>query len=258
MTLSGFIIFIFVIIAILIFAIVFFIPEKVNQIYGPPDDQLDHSQRIVYAVYLFFHRNDLQVSSGNERENNLFLINLGDTAKDISSRLMGSRFIPNDQAFNIFLKYKGIDRRLQAGSFFIKIGMTPLEIAGIIHDNDPQTVKFSFLPGWRVEEIAALVPTSGLNFSREDFLDHVNFPPESLLLGIPVKADNLEGLFYADSYNLSRDASAETVIAEFIDQLFKHLPGDYEEKVKLQGLSLYEAIILASIIQKEADRKSVV
>ena len=48
--------------------------------------------------------------------------------------------------------------------------LNAVEIAHALQDATPREVDFQILPGWRLEEIAAALPTSGLNISPEEFL----------------------------------------------------------------------------------------
>lgn len=253
---DNFILFLFIItfavISTFFYAVLFYIPDQISRHLGQPDENLDDSQRIVYSLFLFFHRQALQESSSYDPEEKLFTIHLGETAQGISKQLKMVNLISDDRVFNIYLKYKGIDRRIQAGVYLFDPQLTPIQIAEIIHDNDPQKVRFSFLPGWRVEEVAALIPNSGLDFSEEEFLTIVYSPPGSLTEEINIKPNHLEGLLFAGSYNFHREIGPEEMIGEMVRTFFSNLPENYEGKIKEKDLTIYEAITLASIIQKEA------
>lgn len=235
-----------------VFAVNNYVPQMTERIFGEADENLDASQRMLYSVYLLMHRTDLEQPALSADEGKLFIIKSGDTGSMISERLKAEGWIKNTDVFNVYLKYKGIDRRVQAGSYYLSSGDTPLEIAKRIHDADPENVDFSILPGWRVEEIAGLIPASGLNFSADDFLEAFHSPGEETISELSFRPENLEGLLYPTSYILSRTSSPQSVIQEMVRTFFAQLPAEYGEQVAKHGLSLYDAIILASIIQKEA------
>ena len=56
---------------------------------------------------------------------------------------------------------------------------------------------------------------------------------------------------YPDSYQLDRTINTEEFLIQLLDQFFNHLPNDYIELVNQNNLNLHEAVVLASIIQKE-------
>jgi len=234
------------------FAINNHIPQITEQIFGEADQNLDASQRLLYSIYLLIHRADLEQPALSTDMRKKFNIQSGDNASMISERLHIEGWISNPEVFNIYLKYKGIDRRIQAGSYTFSADDTPLKIAEQIHDTDPENVDFSILPGWRIEEIAGLIPGSGFTFSVDDFLETIQSPGEDIYDELGFYPDNLEGLLFPTRYTFLRISSPENVIDEMVRAFFDYLPAEYEQHVAEYGLSLYEAVILASIIQKEA------
>ena len=235
-----------------VFAINQYVPQMTEELFGEADPNLDESQRLLFSVYLFLHRADLKQPALSTDKGKVFVIQSGDTASMISERLHTEGWIKNPEVFNIYLKYKGIDRRIQAGSYFFSADDTPLSMAEQIYDSDPENVDFSILPGWRVEEIADLIPGGGFSFSADDFLEAFQSPGEEIIIELGFRPDNLEGLLFPTKYSFLRVSSPQSVVQEMVRTLLEHLPERYEEQVAENGLSLYEAVILASIIQKEA------
>ncbi len=128
--------------------------------------------------------------------------------------------------------------------------MTALEIGSHLVDEDPADVAFSFLPGWRAEEIAALLPSSGLAINADDFLRAVR-RPEDAGFSVPTQAASLEGFLFPGEYPVLRDADAQELVTPMVTRFFEQLPPDYEQRLSEKGLSLYEGIIMASLVQKE-------
>lgn len=75
--------------------------------------------------------------------------------------------------------------------------------------------------------------------------------------GIDLFADkpagtDLEGYIYGETYYVDIDASVEEVLQTTFDQMASDIQtGGYVEKFKAQGLTLYQGITLASIVQRE-------
>ena len=124
--------------------------------------------------------------------------------------------------------------------------MNSIAIANHIVDSNPEDVVFSFLAGWRAEEIATLLPDSGLEISEAEFLSAVQHPSDETL-----GYENLEGYLYPDEYQLLRTASAVDLTKAFVGHFYNQLPQGYEELLAAKGLTLEEAVILASLVQKE-------
>lgn len=61
----------------------------------------------------------------------------------------------------------------------------------------------------------------------------------------------MEGFLYPGTYKFPKNVTAYDIMKFMYDEFKKNLPADFEEKVKAHGLSFYDAINLASIVQKE-------
>ena len=72
--------------------------------------------------------------------------------------------IRNAEAFHAYLIYSGLDTSIQAGEYKLSAAMSTIDIARKLQDATPEDVTFVILPGWRMEEIAASLPTSACPF----------------------------------------------------------------------------------------------
>jgi UPF0755 protein len=114
-------------------------------------------------------------------------------------------------------------------------------------------VTFHILPGWRKEEIAASLPTSGLNISPEEFLAATAMRPE----GLPFSGDlpahaSAEGFLFPDSYRLKREANVQELLQAFLSNFNRKVSNSLIEGFRNQGLDVYQAVTLASLVQREA------
>jgi len=111
-------------------------------------------------------------------------------------------------------------------------------------------VTFAVLPGWRMEEIAASLPTSGLSITPDAFLAAVRKPRPGFdyLTGV----SSAEGFLYPDSYILPRITTADELVEVLVRNFDLHLTSDLRDGFDRQGLTVYQAVTLASIVQREA------
>jgi UPF0755 protein len=161
-------------------------------------------------------------------------------------------FIPSAGAFRNYLIYAGLDTGVQAGKYELSPAMSAVEIAQALQDAVPSEVTFNILAGWRAEEIAGALPTSGLQVTEQEFLAVVNDPTPELFPSGVAELESLEGFLLPGSYILSREASALDLTGQFINGFNQALTPDLQEAFENQGLSVQEAVILASIVQREA------
>jgi UPF0755 protein len=229
------------------------LPNLAAAAFGPPAPSLDLVQRTYLSAFLLLHKNDLTLPNDPGLEKQSFQVELGEAPASIGERLQGLGLINNPAVFLKYLQYSGLDTSLQAGQYTLSGSLTPLAIAHTMQDATPTEVTFHILPGWRMEEIAAALPTSGLEIPPEAFLAAVDNPPASFTMANPLPPkSSLEGFLFPDSYTLPRTTTANELIdillKNFDDQVNPELRAGY----KRQGLSLYEAVTLASIIEREA------
>jgi UPF0755 protein len=101
-----------------------------------------------------------------------------------------------------------------------------------------------------MEELAASLPTSGLSITPEDFFNAVSNPPQGFdfLSG----AISAEGFLYPDSYIFPRQITAYELVNELVRHFALRLPRDMQLAYENRGLTVYQAVTLASIVQREA------
>jgi len=228
------------------------IPDMAAEQFGPASERLSPAQRVRYSARLLLDRDNIlqPVDAGGGRV--IFEVELGESVPDMAARLQGEGIIRSAEAFQTYLVYSGLDTGVQAGEHQLSPALNALQIALAMQDATPLEVSFSVLPGWRAEEIAALLPTSGLAVSEDDFLALVRDPSGLDLPPSLADLASLEGFLYPDVYRLERDISAEEMLLTFVRRFDEQVPQTAREALERQGYSLVEGVTLASIVQREA------
>ena len=160
----------------------------------------------------------------------------------------------------LFINYaivEGYDRRFEAGVYFLNQALSIKEIAEILTDSSKSYIPFRSREGARIEELAELIDLNRLfGFSGADFLTHVStgavLPAEfAAWAGIPAGA-SLEGFMFPDTYQLPPAISAEGLRDTLLRAFRERVGDDLREAALAQGLTLHQAVSLASIIEREA------
>lgn len=226
---------------------------QTEQSFGSPAEKLSHYQQIYLSSRLFIQKDLLKQALNPLGEPLPFKVQIGDSAFTVAKRLEQLHLIPSAEAWRDYLVYSGLDTTLQAGEYKLSARMSPLEIAHTLQDSTPGEVVFGILPGWRMEEIAAGLPTSGLSFAPDDFLSLARRPTPALIafLDLPSKA-SLEGYLFPDSYQLPRQISLEDFLGTLLMNFHANIDANLIAGFKDQGLNRHQAVILASIVQREA------
>jgi UPF0755 protein len=238
------------IVLLTVLALIILIPELAGRIYGPANPLLGTADKFQYAAILIWHDGLLtQPVDPNGTEVD-FRIESGETVGEISKRLEETGLIASASAFRDYLVYSGLDTTIQSGDFILSPAMSPIGIADEIQDGTPDQVTFTILAGWRMEEIAESLPTSGLNIKPDEFLQ-VARTPRSDLDYIPAGATT-EGYLFPMQYTFPRGIRADELVRTLVQNFGLYLTPELRAGFAAQNLSIYEAVILASIVEREA------
>ncbi|MFZ5883211.1 MAG: endolytic transglycosylase MltG [Chloroflexota bacterium] len=228
------------------------IPSQAERIYGKPADWLTLTQRVQYSAQLLWYDGLLTRPRDANGAELPFTIQPGESVNAIANNLEALGFIRDADAFRAYLIYSGLDTSIQAGEYKLSAAMSPIEIAHELQDATSAEVRFVVLPGWRMEELAASLSTSGLSIAPGDFFNAVANPPRGY--DFLDDAHSAEGFLFPDSYIFPRTLTADELVRELVRHFALRLTPDLELAWQNQGLTVYEAVTLASIVQREAVR----
>jgi UPF0755 protein len=238
----------------LVFGVNFLIsfPAQADELFGPPSPRLSSFQRYRLSYQLVKDESILLSPMDSYGQDIQFIISLNESIGSILDRLETAQLISNQNAVRNYLIYTGLDTQLQAGEFTLSPAMSAIEIVDTMLDSTPLYVSLNILPGWRLEEIAETIPTTGLTITGEEFLQAVYSPPAWAILKfeLPI-GSSLEGFLLPGSYQILRGASSDELLEIILDQFDQQVTFDIKEGISRQGLSLFEGIILASIVERE-------
>jgi UPF0755 protein len=242
----------FLIIALIVlcsFIGLFIVPGVAARSYGPPSAELSFTQTVQYSAKLVWDDGLLTqpLAAGTSEET--FTVQPGESIASVGNRLVQAGLIRDASMLRDYLIYSGLDTSIQAGDYRLSPAMSIIGIARAMQDATPADITFVILPGWRLEEIAASLPTSGLNITPGAFLDVALSPHQTF--DFLADAPSTEGFLFPDSYVLPR----ATTVDEFVDGLIRnfaqHLTRDLHDGFGRQGLSDYQGVTLAAIVERE-------
>ena len=148
-----------------------YVPARASLLYGPPARTLSVSDRIEYSTRLLSHGAILTTPLDPNGMEQSFRIEQGESIYSVALRLEESFIIANAQAFYDYVVYTGLDLTIQSGDYTLSPALSIIDLTRTLQDSTPTDITFVVLSGWRMEEIAASLPTSGLDISPESFLD---------------------------------------------------------------------------------------
>lgn len=174
----------------------------------------------------------------------------GASPDKIATQLQDQGVIRSATAFDIYTRLGGVRDKLQAGSYNLSPSQSTPDIVTHLTSGKSDEFNLTFLPGGTVSAAKVGLERAGYSKAEIDaaFAKTYDHP---IFEGKPSSAD-LEGYIYGETYNFNSDATVEQILVRTFDQFYSVVKNnDLVAKFKAQGLSLYQGITLASIIQRE-------
>ncbi len=228
------------------------LPGMAGKEFGNPSRSLSALDQALYATRLLMQKDNLLLPADAKAPPRTFTIQDGDTVNLIALHLEDAGIIRDATAFRLYLIYSGGDTRLQSGSFSLSPAVNAVQIASILQDVNAKEVNFRILAGWRLEEVAAGLAVSGVAIKPEEFMVEVTNPlPENLPASL-ARLKNLEGYMLPGVYRFKRTTRPAEVVRAALQQFDEQVTAELRQAFLRQGLDLNQAVILASIVQRES------
>ncbi len=236
-------------ICVLVLIVSVAVPATAVHYYGSASPDLSVSQVFQYSARLLWDDGLLTTPLDPAGQEQSFKIQEGEPIEFVANRLQAAGLIRTAAALRDYLIYTGLDKSVQAGDYKISRGMSIVDIAHLVQDATPSDVTLVVWPGWRMEEIAELLPTSGLNITPYNFAAAAATPHSGF--GFLSGEASAEGFLYPDSYILPRWTTVNELMDAMLRNFGLHLTVELSEGFSRHGLNVYQAVTLASIVQRE-------
>ncbi|MBF8289249.1 MAG: Endolytic murein transglycosylase, partial [Chloroflexi bacterium] len=208
----------------------------------------------------------LTAPAGTDPSEVVFEVQSGDTPQALAVRLDDAGFIQSQRAFVFTAVQDNLAARLQAGLFLLRRDMTPAEVVRALLEARVivTTVEVTFREGLRIEQLAAKLQTVTSGVDPAAFYELASTPTAALLadypwLGLPDGA-SLEGFLYPATYTLVTASNGGPFKVTEAEDLVRMMLDKFEVAVgsarlivpESRGLTFYDVISLASIVEREA------
>lgn len=181
-----------------------------------------------------------------------FTVNEGDTVSSVAARLAEQGFIENATLFRWYASTRGgID--LLPGYYSLRPKDNAGRIIKALSTPPAQTfVSVTFPEGMTVAQMAERL-ASKLTFMTVD--DFITATSDGSVVSdlLPAGQTSLEGLLFPDTYQVSGDGTEAGVVKTMADMMQRVArQTNLVDGAKARGLSAYEVLIIASMVEREA------
>jgi UPF0755 protein len=175
----------------------------------------------------------------------------GDGTVAIGRKLVDAGVVRDRTSFRLALWLTGSARRLQAGEYRFDHPMTITEVVGKLARGEVYVRPMTFPEGLTILEMARLYESHGFGPAR-DFVTAAG--NASLVADIDPAAHTLEGYLFPETYNLRRRAGATELVRMMVNRFEQVFPQALRDEARAAGLSVRQAVTLASLVEKESGR----
>jgi UPF0755 protein len=177
-------------------------------------------------------------------------IETGSSPSQVGKLLQENKLIRSSFAFDIYTRLSGTRLQLQAGTYSLSSAESTEQIVAHIISGKVDQFSITFLPGATLAENRAGLIKAGFKEADVDAALKKTYT-HPLFQDKPAGTD-LEGYIYGETYTFPADATVEQVLTKTFDEFYAKLTeNNLVTGLKSQGLNLYQAITLASIVQRE-------
>ncbi len=152
--------------------------------------------------------------------------------------------------FEALARALGRSRDIKAGNYLIAQPITPIDLLDKLTRGDVTQAQVQLIEGWTFAQFRA-----ALDASPDLRHDSTKLEDTEILTRIQATEPYPEGLLFPDTYLFARGASDLNVLRRAYRAMQRHLRDEWEARTPTVPYQTpYEALIMASIIEKETGR----
>jgi UPF0755 protein len=181
-----------------------------------------------------------------------FTINKGSGATAAGQEIAGAGIPIQPMLFNMLARLTGKSGKLKAGTYELKPGTTPLRLIDQLVRGEFAQESLTIIEGWTFQQMRqAIAAHAGLKHDTADLSD------KELMSRIDPDFKSPEGLFFPDTYLFAKGSSEMAIFRQAHAMLLQRLTEAWSKRAaNLPYANAYEALTMASIVEKETGQKS--
>lgn len=176
-----------------------------------------------------------------------FDVRAGASLSSVARRLHDAGVVPHAAALAALARVKGVDRTIKAGSYEIERGITLPQLLAKLTQGDVTQTAITIVEGTTFADLKRALR------ENPDVVQRVADVPDTQLLALLGASEAApEGLFFPDTYYFATGSTDLAVLKRAYRALHERLAAAWSRRAPdLPLASPYEALILASIVEKE-------
>lgn len=196
-------------------------------------------------MYLFVQQ-EISVAEDSQE----LVLEHGLSLRSIADRLVTEQVLQEPWRFVLLVRVMGRERDIKAGNYELKRGMTVNDLFLTLTQGSSIQRSITFIEGWTFQQMREAL-------NRHEDIRHLSvaMTDQEIMQHIGAKENHPEGLFFPDSYFFTRSSSDIDILKRAYHTMQRRLQQAWEGRsAGLPYQTPYEALILASLIEKETGR----
>jgi UPF0755 protein len=179
-----------------------------------------------------------------------FNVKPGATLRSVARELSAAGIIPADWVLVGLARATGADRTIKAGNYEIAAGITLTSLLAKLTQGDVRQVAFTIVEGWSFRDLR-----TALKSSTDIKTTIADQPDAGVMQRIGASEPQPEGMFFPDTYFFASGTTDTALLARAYRTMQERLAAAWAARAPgLPLASAYEALTLASIVEKETGR----
>ncbi len=195
-----------------------------------------------------FYETPLNISSDNIS----YKLKSGTTLRQVANSLAESELISQPYYLIALARWQGIAHQIKAGEYEISAGTTPPQFLRQIVDGKVTQYSVTLIEGLTFRQALSAIHTN------KNLVHHlIGKSDQQIMAELGWPDQHPEGRFFPDTYHFTRGMSDIDILRRSYQTMQKYLENAWSKREKNLPLkNSYEALILASIVEKETGLRS--
>lgn len=202
------------------------------------------------GVRFYYNVNLKPVSDSGETQ--AIIVKEGATVIEVSGELKEKGLIRSSLVFQLYIRSKDTKNPLIAGTYRLQPRLSTPEIVSILSRGKVATDLVTILPGNTLDQVRKNLIANGFKEADVDAaLNPALYKDHPALVDKPAEA-SLEGYLYPESFQRTATTTPGVIVTASLDLMDERLTPEIRSSFAAKGLSVYQGITLASIVEQEA------
>lgn len=181
-----------------------------------------------------------------------FEIKPGSSITSTAQQISNAGIALNPQLFALLARVSDKGTRMKAGNYELKAGTTPLTLLDQLARGEFAQESLAIIEGWTFQQMR-------LAIAEHPSLKHdtVQMSDAQLLEKLNLDFKQAEGLFFPDTYRFAKGVSDLQIYKQAHNAMMRRLAQAWDRREgNLPYKNAYQALVMASIVEKETGKKA--